>query len=212
MRKKLTFEEYLAHPAVSSSSLRMLLDRTPAHYKWSLENPSAPSPSQRFGTMVHEAILEPKNFLKNAVVAPKFEGTGSRKAKEEWYLENHGKLILSRDEIDEVHAILNSITKHPEAYKYLSSGRSEESGFWTDPDTGIECKYRTDFYHDKNMLVDVKTTRSAKYQDFQHSVASYGYHIQAAMHLDGAKATTGVDFTEFTIVAIENASPYEIGL
>jgi len=166
----------------------------------------------RFGTIVHEAILEPTTFMEKAIIVPEFSGTGSRNAKLEWFQENHGKIHVSRDQMDQVHGILNSLTKNACAYKYLARGKAEESGFWRDPDSGIECKYRSDFDHEQHILVDVKTTMDAKYGAFQAVVARLNYHVQAAMHLDGASATSGRHYDEFVIIAIEKEPPYEIGL
>lgn len=209
---KMSAEEYHAHAAVGSSSLRTLIEKSPAHYIYEKENPSESTPSQALGTAIHTAILEPVKFLENSIIEPAFSGTGSRAAKEQWHLENHGKLILKGEQHDQIKGILGSISKHSIASKLISVGASEESLFWRDPDTQVLCKARPDFVREGHILVDIKTTRDASYKGFLGSIAGYGYHVQAAMYLDAATEVYGQTFDEFIIVAVEKEPPYAINV
>lgn len=209
---KMSAEEYHAHGAVGSSSLRTLLEKSPAHYIYEKNNPAESTPAQAFGTAIHAAILEPKLFLENVVIEPVFSGKGSVSERALWHLENHGKLILKGEQHDQINGILNSLSAHSIASKYISSGSSEESLFWHDHDTKIICKARPDFVREGHILVDIKTTRDASFKGFQASIAGYGYHIQAAMYLDAATAVYGQEFDEFIIVAVEKEPPYAINI
>lgn len=205
-----TVEEYHAHPAVGSSSLRTLIEQSPAHYLHERLNPSEPTPAQRYGTAIHQAILEPDAFHKNAIVEPEFAGKGSVAAKLEWHLENHGRLILKSDQYDAIKGMLKSISMHKLAFKFVSLGASEASLFWKDHQSGIACKARPDFVREGHILVDIKTTEDASYRSFQKTIANYGYHVQAALYLDGATEVHGTKFDEFIIMAIEKSAPYAI--
>lgn len=105
--------EYHASSAVGSSDLKKIL-RSPKHYKYEKENPSEQTPAMRFGTLAHQALLEPKLFAE-AVEIPVFEGKGSRAAKEEWLLNHHGKMILKPDEMDTIRGMLIAVSKHKTA-------------------------------------------------------------------------------------------------
>lgn len=207
---KVSFKEYLANPAVGSSSLRTMLSKSPAHYLHERKNPSEPTPAQKFGTMIHQAILEPKKFMADAVIEPEFAGKGSVAAREQWHLENDGKLILKHDQNETINGILNALSLHTEAFKYISKGVAEQSIFWKDHETGIACKARFDFNCDKHIIADVKTTEDASFAPFQKTISKYGYHIQAAMYLDGASEVFGQKYDEFVIIAVEKKAPYGV--
>lgn len=220
---KCSMAEYLAYPAVGSSLLRILINRSPAHYLHALENPSEPTPAQLFGSAIHQAALEPKDFKKHMVVKPIFEGRTKkgelttnanceevREKSELWHLENHGKTILSQDNFDAIQGILNSLSKHKQASKLIASGHAEESLFWTDPETGVQCKSRPDFIREGHIIVDIKSTEDASYRSFQKDLANYGYHVQAAMQLDAATAVFSQVFDTHIIIAVEKEAPFAV--
>ncbi len=207
----LTNDEYHLHPAIGSSSLKPML-KSPAHYKAYIDKPRAPTKAMDLGTAIHQAILEPNRFESEAVVMPKFEGTGSRAAKEEWLLENHGKLILSLADLETIDGILGSIRKNKLVSKLLSSGAAEESYFWQDPDTGLVCKCRPDFLREGHIIVDVKSTVDASFDGFPTQVARMKYHLSAAMYLDGVSAVLGQNFDQFIVLAIEKEPPYALNV
>lgn len=207
---KVTLEEYHSYPAVGSSGIRTIINQSPAHYWHNVNNPSLPTPAQALGTAIHQAILEPKLFKESAVVEPVFSGTGSRAAREEWHLENHGKTILKQDQLDAIHKILESISHHKQASKLMSSGAAEKSFFWKDAETDVQCKARPDFIREGHIIIDVKSTEDASYHAFQKDVAKYGYAVQAAMYLEGVSVVLNQQFDTFIIVAIEKRPPYAL--
>lgn len=207
---KMSAEEYHAHQAVGSSSLRTLIQQSPAHYLWNRENPGESTPAQRLGTIIHAAILEPGLYRESVVVEPEFAGKGSREAKENWHLENHGKMILKRDQVDMISGILKAISANKKASQLIAAGRAEESLFWTDPETGIELKARPDFFRDAHQVIDVKSTADAGYQSFKKDIGNYMYHVQAAVYLDGASHIFDRKFDEFIILAVEKEPPYAV--
>ncbi|MGE0527858.1 MAG: PD-(D/E)XK nuclease-like domain-containing protein [Bdellovibrionales bacterium] len=207
----LTNTEYHAMSPVGSTSLKNVL-RSPAHYLHEKEHPSEPTPAMQFGSACHEALLEPNVFQANAIVMPKFEGTGSRAAKEQWLLENHGKRVIKADEHADILGMLKAVQSHKTARALLSGGAAEESYFWQDPDTGIICKCRPDFLRDGHILVDIKTTQNADPSDFTKQIANFKYHLQAAFYLDGVSEVVGQRFDQFIIIAIEKSAPYGISV
>lgn len=206
----LTNQEYHANPAVGSSSLKNVL-RSPAHYKHKCDNPEDPTPAMELGTAIHEAILEP-NLFADAVVMPTFSGTGSRAAKDQWLLENHGKRILTADNMERIKGILKSVSAHKTARSLLSKGASEESYFATCPDTGIICKARPDFLRDGHIIVDVKSTVDASPAGFAKAVANYHYALSGAFYLDVVSNVMGQNFNQFIILAVEKEPPYAVGV
>ena len=65
----------------SSTVLRKILNKSPAHGKAKMEDDSDPTPAMKFGTRMHTALLEPYRFEKDYAVADKCSattGSGSR--------------------------------------------------------------------------------------------------------------------------------------
>ncbi len=218
-----SMEEYHKAFAVGSTSLRTLINQSPAHYLHNRENPTEPTPAQKLGTAIHLAALEPHTFKANTLVEPVFEGrtkkgeittnpnaTEVKDKRDKWYMENHGKHIVSQEQFDCVQGILNSLSKHKQASKLVAAGAAEESYFWKDPETGIFCKARPDFLREGHIMVDIKSTRDASYHSFQKDIAEHGYHVQAAMYLDGVSNVLGHHFDKFVIIAVEKEAPYAV--
>lgn len=216
-----SLEEYHRAAAVGSSSLRTLIDRSPAHYLHDRETPSEPTAAQKYGSAIHMAALEPLKFKLNTRVEPVFEGRTKKgelttnpnaiEVKEKrdiWHMENHGKAIVTQGEYNVIQGILNSLSKHKQASKLMAAGAAEESYFWRDPETGIYCKARPDFLRDGHIMVDLKTTANASYHAFQKDLANYGYHIQAAFYLDGISEVLGKAHDSFNIIAVEKEPPF----
>ena len=207
----LTSDEYHAHPAIGSTSLKHVL-RSPAHYKSNKENPPEPTPAMALGTAIHEALLEPNVFMANSIVMPRFEGKGMRDRKDQWMLEHHGKRIVTADQMATIMGALKAISAHKTARSLLSSGAAEESYFWRDPDTGLDCKCRPDFVRDGHILVDVKTTNDASFDCFSKTIANFQYHLQAAFYLAGVGHVIGQKFDQFVIVAVEKEAPHGVAV
>jgi hypothetical protein len=204
-------DQYHAHEAVGSSSLKKIL-RSPAHYKYDLDNPQEPTPAKIFGSHLHEAVLEPSLFVKNTVVMPKFTGTGSQAKKDAWLMENHGKRIVKAEDMADILLMLESVKAHKTARALLAGGASEESYFDVCPETGLVRKARPDFLKDGHIIVDVKTTTDADPKEFEKDVANFGYHISAAYYLDVVGAVLKKKFDQFIIIAIEKTPPFGISI
>lgn len=220
---KCTIEEYNSYPAARNSELQVLIDESPAHYFERVKNPPKTTEAKSFGSAFHQAILEPKLFREKLVVVPIFEGktkdgrpTTSANSKEVqelsaiWHMENQGKTKITQGQFDRIQAMLNSVSAHTRAAQLMSEGHSEESLFWTDEETGVQCKARPDFIREGHILVDVKTTESCSEESFYFDARKMGYNFQAAMYLDAATAVFGHTFDTFIIIAVEKKPPYAV--
>jgi len=104
----------------------------------------------------------------------------------------------------EASACATSIMSH-RVYQQIRDAQVEHTVFWTDKETGIECKARFDVLGP--LLVDLKTTRDASPKGFQRAIATYGYHIQAAHYMAGAIAN-GMEPQGFLFACVETSAPY----
>lgn len=164
----------------------------------------------RMGTLVHTAILEPDD-LGNLIVAPIVDRR-TTSGKADWaafLIEAEGREIVEAEELDKLHAIRDAVWAHPAASKLLAMLREVETSiFWTDPETGVECRSRPDGIMTNNVIVDVKTTKDARQDEFAKSVANYRYHVQSAFYSDGFAAIYGEPPKRFAFIAVETEPPH----
>jgi hypothetical protein len=63
--------------------------------------------------------------------------------------------------------------------------------------------------HEDKIIVDLKSTNDASYQQFNRDIFKFGYHVSAAWYRWGAQQITGADYA-FVIAAVEKSPPYGI--
>jgi hypothetical protein len=209
--------DYHAHPAVGSTGLRAAL-KTPRRFKAMRAGELRVTPAQKLGTPIHCAWLEPDRWATEYVVAPRRADGNKldRRYKEDkaawaaFAAANKGKEVLEADEYDLACRIGDALRAHPDVAELMASKRHvERSHFWSDAETGIQCKCRPDVECDV-ALVDLKSTSDAGPSQFARSVANYGYHLQAAHYLWGVTGGHPLDTTRpFYFIAIEKTPPYE---
>ncbi|MDP1573157.1 MAG: PD-(D/E)XK nuclease-like domain-containing protein [Pseudomonadota bacterium] len=127
-----------------------------------------------------------------------------------------GKNLLSAEDAEKISTIQRNVLLHARAKEMLTSpGEAELSGFWSDLATGVECKFRIDklvqLGNTPVAMLDVKTTRDASSDGFAKACATYGYDVQAAYYIDGAKAVLGLELP-FYFLAVENEAPHAVAL
>lgn len=206
----LSSANYHAIDAASSHRLG-LLKKSPAHLKHEINNPTPPSDAMKLGEAIHYAILEPNNFVKEYVVAPKVDGRTKegKAARAEFELANKGKRIIGIDDYATCMAMADSCHRHSVANAIIKSATATEvSGFFVDDETGIFCKLRADaICENHDTIFDIKSTLCASPADFEKSIFNFGYHRQAAWYLDGC-AKLGKKLSNYAIIAIEKSAPF----
>ena len=206
----MSISDYHAHSSVSKSQLDRLAI-SPAHYKWP---PEKQTKATAFGAALHDYVLSPDVFDATYFVKP--EGFNASKNPDKrlqaaWL--DMGLTLISHDEFEAIQRIREQIMEIPKARYLLSSGQQEVSHFWTDHDTGVQCRCRPDWTpKDLPWLLDLKTTVDASPRGFSRSCANYRYHVQAAFYSDGVAATTGRNITNFLFLAVEKEPPYAVAL
>lgn len=203
----MTEEYYNKRKGVRRSDL-WKLKRSPAHFKYGVEHPVEQTPAMAFGSAVHMAVLEPRRFRKEYVLADFDARTKAGKELKQQYLEQ-GKTLLSVEQGEMIDGIVKAIEKNPYA-KRLLKGKHETAHFWTDPETGEKCKCKTDCetdIGDVHYIVDLKTCGNADPDEFVRDAVKFGYFMQAAMYCEGVKCDTGKE-SVFVFVAVEKDPPY----
>lgn len=205
-------EEYHAHPALSSTQVKWMLD-SPARYRYNLTHPKPFKKSFDVGSAVHADVLGtgweiveiPDDLLSGANKAI------SSNAAKAWVAEARAskQIPLKASEIAEVKAISNAVRADPDAMAALTGGRPEVSVFATDPDTGVDMRCRFDYLRDDlSLAVDLKTMAgSATVAGFSKAVADMKYDVSHEHYLDTLEFATGVRPPK-VYIAVEKDPPY----
>lgn len=216
-------EMYHRGPGVSKSQLFTLRHYSPAHLKVQADHPRPSTPQMAFGTAVHALVLEPDSFY-DLFVADPFPGSQAKAAKDaRAKLEADGKTVIqtakddsdfwARDDWRRAHEIAEVVAKHPYASTFLSHGKSEQSVYWEDDETGLLCKCRPDKLDTDahNLVIDLKTAVDASDNALPRVIDTYGYDVQAAFYLDGCQAA-GSNVDAFLFLFVEKEPPYGVAL
>ena len=211
----LTNAEYHARPEVSKSGLD-LVHLSPLHFWNRYLNPNRvpepPTAAMVIGSALHTRVLEPHLFDDEYAVAPQCD----RRTKEgkviwaDFEQEVAGKTLLKAEDALQINAMAEAVRRHPAARVLLNkSGKAEQSYFWTDDDSGIECKCRPDFHtDDRRIIVDVKTTEDASPSKFlRSSVLQWRYHVQAAFYMQGVP-----EAEVFLFAVVEKKPPFAVAV
>ena len=208
----MTEQEYRQAEGVNKSTL-WNLRKSPAHYKYFLENQREDTAAFAFGRAVHAAILTPSAFKKDFVVIPEGIDRRTKAGKEEYQAfidASAGKEILTAADAETVKAIVKAFKKNRDAVQLLKGTKREKPLFWTD-DNGILCKCRIDAYK-AGLIVDLKTAQDAETETFTKEALRYGYDVQAAHYLDAYQHKESAVRPEWYFIVIEKAEPYAINI
>lgn len=200
--------------SVGAGGLRELA-RSPLHHWWANRRPprevKEPTPSQRLGTAIHAAVLEPERFASDFAVAPDVDRR-FKAGKEAYaeFLESIGDAeIISAS--DHATALIIAQRVHESALGRMffeGETRTELSVYWTDRATGVRCRIRPDLVPSGHpVLVDLKSCSSAQDVRFRNAAWDWGYHVTAAFYVDGWKAATG-EKRDYVFAAWEKEEPY----
>lgn len=216
-------EAYHAGPGISKSGLWTIHTKSPAHYKFPPakdEESTVARANKDFGTAAHIAILEPETFEQRVMRGPE-DRRGNKWTDAVDFCKSEGKTLLVAKAYDEVLAIRDAIHAGSYINGIITGGKAayEASGYWIDPITGKLCRCRPDLFRvDLGVIIDLKTTESARPDDFARSVVNYGYHAQEAFYTDGwdaamtAVSAAAEPMQGFLFLAWEKKSPYASAL
>lgn len=204
----LSSSDYHSLPdSVSCTGLKQLL-RSPAHFQAYLNKPYEDKPN--IGTALHCAVLEPEVFEKTYTFYP---GDRRGKAFSAFEENNKGMIILSAKEWITVHRMAKAIMSFSDypLWQALQRSTREMSVFWTDEETGVQCRVRFDALCAPYAILDLKTTTDARPDAFIKQAVRLDYDLQAAMYTEAARRFTG-ELLEFNFVAVEEDEPNGIWL
>lgn len=202
---------YNDHTRISKSGLD-LINRSPAHYKWSIENPKEDTEALIFGKLVHCLILEPETFDEKFIISPKIDRR-TKEGKEAYQLlcdNQNGRIVISEEQEEQASIMASKVLNHSLGSRLLSNGKPEVKIYWECPITG--CKFRSMIDYLNDYVIDLKTTEDARPESFQRSITKYRYDVQGAVYLDAVEISTGIRPKGFIVIAIEKTEPYNVAI
>lgn len=175
--------EYQKHPALSSSGARKLLPPScPAIFDHERRHGEERRREFDIGTAAHTLLLG-SGPQPHVIGATSYKTKAAQQERDAAYA--RGDVPLLPSEFDAVQQMVALVRAHPIASELFADGVAEQSLFWTDVETGVECRARPDWLRPDGM-VDYKTTTSVAPGHLAKAVAEYGYHMQADWYGDGA--------------------------
>ena len=215
-----TNAEYHGYREAISKSRLANMSVCPAYFKWCEDNPQEPSEDMVLGSAFHKIVLEPETFDKEFMIMPHFD----RRTKEGRLgyenlmnkVEGNCITLITKEQYDTICGMRDSIMSNPYARK-LINGNIEQSMYFTDDLTKVECKCRPDVWRkvaDRVVITDLKSAKSVMPNDFMRDCVKYHYDLQTAMYRDGASKVLGVpkDNIDFVFIAVEKKPPYLLNI
>lgn len=212
MIKKMSNKEYHTAEGLSKSMMDKI-NKSPAHFKYSQDNPEEQTESMLLGSLLHTLILEPRLLKKEYAVLPFIDRrtTAGKVAYAEFIELNKNKTVITEEQLQMVSKWADAIKKHPKAKLLLKpkTGQNEVSIFWKDKLTGETCKARLDRIVD-DYIIDLKTAISTQPDDFARKAYELGYHRQAYWFSEAFEQEFGKKPEGFLFISVEKTPPYNV--
>jgi len=205
---------YFKAPGINATNLKILDKECPMKLKWKIDNPdTTETEALMLGRATHRFLLENELFDNEYAVAPT-DNKRTREWKAFQLKIGDEKNILRPKDYEMLEGMIESlkspkdkfgtntydgIVRHPDSIR-------ERALFTVDKKRDILMKVKVDIYLN-GMVLDLKTTRSAKPINFAGDMARLGYDIQAVFYLNAVK-NAGFEAKRFGFIAIEKEPPF----
>lgn len=176
-------EQYHSDVDVLSSSMLKHALESPAAYIQSLLNSHRRTRSMDLGTLIHALVLEPIEVQKLVAIYP--TSLTLHKECKDFKEANKNRFCISMSEFIGARTMANKILeskyKGRAFYLFVEEGVSEESIYYTDPTTGLQCRTRLDLKHPE-ITFDLKTTAYSDVGRFAIQAEKLHYDLSAYMY------------------------------
>lgn len=204
-------DEYHSQPSFSSSQIKDFIDaKHPPKYFYEKHITKSFKPVEKIhfniGQAVHTCWMEPEKFNAEFVVEDLNLRTILGRERKAEILES-GKVFVNLEQAAEIAIMTKRLNANKQAMALKQGCLIENSIFWTDKETGLDLRVRPDMWRRGAYVPDLKSTRDASFATFQKDIFNYGYHISAAMYLEGVKQL-GEELSDFIYICVENTEPY----
>ena len=201
-------------PNVTSSPLRRLFTRSPAHSRVKQDDTDA----LRVGRGTHHVILGEADFSAHFVVQPKVyvnekgeeklwhNGAGVCKV---WNAEHVGHTILTEAELLQINGMAYALSEHPLVKAGILNGQIERTLAYKDVKTGLWVLARPDVIpNDSGDVADLKTCTDVSWRALESALGEYRYDMQAAIVRMAMREVLNLEMTSFALVFVEKKPPH----
>lgn len=208
---------YHADTAIGASGLKLIVNKSPAHYWHEYLNPARvrkePTPAMMIGTAWHCALFESDEFENR--FAP-FTGDRRTSVGRDQYAKLAEKFsVLNAADYLRVLDMAKAARKFAEPILTHPGFMAEASIFWADEATGVKCKARPDGMippcdeYPAGLIIDGKTNDDSSADGFGRSAINWDMDIQAAMQCDAFMAEYGTSVRPVYLwLSQERDAPY----
>lgn len=206
-------------PSVSSSGLRTIFTKSPAHFyaTWP-GNPECEPPEDTaaftLGRAAHHLLLSEDFFTTLFIMRPEeLAGKpwqGNRTECKAWLKDQSvaGRTVLKPDDIKSIRGMARSLAQNSLVMQGILNGGIELTLAWKDKETGVWLKARPDAVpNDSGDVADLKTSVDIGFQ-LDRSISKYRYDMQAALVGRGLQEVLDMKMETFSFVFVEKAAPF----
>ena len=204
-------------PSISSTGLRTMWSRSPAHY-WATSplNPKRIDPEDKpvfnIGRACHHLLLlGRKGFDQEFVVRPEKWSDWRTDAAKDWRAEQiaAGKTIITLGDLENIAGMARSLGAHPMVKAGVLDGLTERSLIYKDPEFGVWGKARPDCIPtDSGDYSDLKSCASVDDDSIQRSITDFNYAAQGALVGTASLMVLGIPMNSFNLVFCEKTAPW----
>jgi exodeoxyribonuclease VIII len=170
------------------------------------------------GSAFHCYMTEHEEFNDRFIIMPSFDGRTNAGKASKLAFENEvaesGLTIISADFGATLPILRESVMVHPTARLLFEMGyEAETSGFYVEPTTGEQCKFRPDMMNrENNWMVDLKSM--AQFEKMAFEFEDKAYEVQDALYSDGYRILTGEQPSFYFIVCSTsiNCGKYDVAV
>ena len=199
----------------SSSELRILAEKSPAHVLVGRGEGGETSDAKAFGSMVHDLVFRPLMFPELYIVRPEGSANSNAfKAKVAALQAERPFVQFAKPaDIERAKAIKKVLMAHPLASPALFDGDGTEVSIVAlDSEWAVTMKARLDTYDKALGFVDLKVTTDVSEDAVARKIGDFRYDLQAAFHMRVASESGGLAGVppEFAFVFVEDHPPHDV--
>jgi hypothetical protein len=173
----------------------------------------------KIGEMVHQLILEPEKSRAKFVSDEQiYKDSGESRATKAYKtkkaeLELSGKYLIQACDYDMAYTMAKNVLSHEKLQNILQNGLAERCVYAIDPETGLVMRCKPDYLLlSDGINFDLKTTADASLEEFQRSIWTYRYYVQAAYYNYVCTLAAQKEFSSFIFGCLEKEEPFDIAL
>jgi exodeoxyribonuclease VIII len=200
-------------------SLLKTIAESPSHFIAALEDDREESDALLIGSAIHCLVFEPFAFADRFAVWETSAGQRRGKAWDDFRVSASasGQRVLREADLEDARRVADAVRDHRAVQTLLTQDAApivERRIHWTETDAeGTVWHFAgTPDCLIGGLLIDLKTTVSAKPSRFGTQAASLCYHGQLAHYGAGIEALTGASVRGSYLIAAEKKAPFDVGV